>query len=87
MRGSGRDAGHFNIRMMEMLLWFSTEGPTARLLLWRNELSSMSPHRREEVYRTEQNENKTHAGAAVRTEMIDEMQDQGFLWQNYSGLS
>lgn len=70
-----------------MLLWFSTEGPTARLFLWRNELGSMSPHRREEVYRTEQNENKTHAGAAVHTEMIDEMQDQGFLWQKHPDLS
>lgn len=25
MRGRGRDAGHFDIRMMETLLWFSTQ--------------------------------------------------------------
>lgn len=53
MRGRGRDAGHFDIRMMETLLWFSSEGPTARFLLLRNELSSIpSTHGRRKVYGT-----------------------------------
>ena len=87
MRGRERDTDHFNIRMMEKLLWYSTEGPTARLPLWKNELRSICPHRRQEVYRNELNKSKSHAGSAVGGEMIDGMRDQDFLWQINSGLS
>lgn len=84
MRGRGRCAGHFNIRMMETLLWFSTEGAQSQIASFEKWIKlNVPPQETGSLQKWTELELNT----CRCTEMIDEMQHQGFLWQNNSGLS